>query len=224
MPVLCTCLPACLHALYICRWSAYTWRVRWWLLTCIIRLPAVCQPALSPVLRSKQTWIRPMSNHTNQYLTSSYLEAVGAVLADRLLAVDLIIFMMLTLLDVSSAFDSVSRHNTLLCQLRGLHGTSPRPCIWRPATVAAVNADYYSCALWWWTLGDRAFPAAAAVHALNSLPSSTEMNSHWRPFDGNWKQYSSGHLLARMLISWVTSLLTRDCLVFVRWPCSVCEW
>ena len=26
------------------------------------------------------------------------------------------------------------------------------------------------------------------------------LNSHWRPFDGNWRQYSSGHPLARMLI------------------------
>ena len=29
---------------------------------------------------------------------------------------------------------------------------------------------------------------------------SSEMNSHWWPFDGNWRQYFSGHPLARMVI------------------------
>jgi len=29
---------------------------------------------------------------------------------------------------------------------------------------------------------------------------SSEINSHWQPFDNNWRQYFSGHPLARMLI------------------------
>jgi len=49
------------------------------------------------------------------------------------------------------------------------------------------------------TMGHHAFPVAAAMSGTLCRLSS-EMNSQWWPFDGNSRQYSSGHPLARMLI------------------------
>jgi len=53
---------------------------------------------------------------------------------------------------------------------------------------------------------------------------SSEINSHWWPIDINWKQYCSGHPLARMLIPELRHCQHVTVLVFVRWPCNVCAW
>ena len=51
---------------------------------------------------------------------------------------------------------------------------------------------------------------------------SSEMNSHWRPFDGNWvKTVLFRTSFVEDANTWAASLLTRDGLVFVRWPCNV---
>jgi len=45
-----------------------------------------------------------------------------------------------------------------------------------------------------------------------------------RTVDVNWKQYCSGHPLARMLIPEPRHSQHVTVLVFVRWPCNVCAW
>jgi len=70
------------------------------------------------------------------------------------------------------------------------------------------------------TLGDRAFPVAAA-RAWNSLPPSVRDVQSLATF---WQQLKT--VLFRTSFSedadiWAASLSTCDCFVFVRWPCNV---
>jgi len=92
---------------------------------------------------------------------------------------------------------------------RCLHGKTPRyldetlhlttSCGSCSRPRSAVTPTLIVPATWRRNLGYCTFPAAAA-RAWNSLTSLSEMNSHWQPFDTNWRQCSSGHPLARMLM------------------------
>ena len=98
-----------------------------------------------------------------------------------------------------------------LCVLafRRLHGTAPRYLAEtlhlttsrssRSRLRSAATSTLIVPATRRRILGDRAFPVAADVPGTLCHLSS-EMNSHWRPLDSNWRQYSSGHPLRRMLI------------------------
>jgi len=74
------------------------------------------------------------------------------------------------------------------------HGTSPRPCIWQPAAVPAVVCALLPSRNWSFQLhDDRPWEI---VRFQLQLPGtlchlSSEMNSHWRPFDSNWRRYFS---------------------------------
>ena len=70
------------------------------------------------------------------------------------------------------------------------------------------------------TLGDRAFPVVAA-HAWNSLPSFVRDQQSLAAFRQQLKTALFRTSFGEDDNAWAASLLTRDCLVFVRWPCNV---
>ena len=75
-------------------------------------------------------------------------------------------------------------------------------------------------ATWWRILGDRAFPVAAA-RAWNSLPSFVRDEQSLVAFRWQLKTVLFRTSFGEDGNTSAASLLTHECLVFVRWPCHV---
>ena len=119
-----------------------------------------------------------------------------------------------------------------LCVLafRCLHGSAPRYL----AETLHQTTSRSSCshlrsvatstlivpATWRRTRGDRAFPVATA-RAWNSLPSFVRDEQSLAAFRRQLKTVLFRTSFGEDANIWAASLLTRDCLVFVRWPCNV---
>jgi len=71
------------------------------------------------------------------------------------------------------------------------------------------------------TMGDHAFPAAAA---WNSLPSFVRDEQSLAAFRQQLKTVLFTTSFGEDANTWAASLLTGDCLVFVRWPVTFCAW
>ena len=116
-----------------------------------------------------------------------------------------------------------------LVKLLSSSSSSSSSCNWQPAAVPAVAWGLLPRRHWSSQLRDDGpwetvrFQLQLPVHgALCHL--SSEMNSHRRPFDSNWKQYYSGHPLARMLLSELRHCQHVTVLVCARWLCNVSAW
>jgi len=108
-----------------------------------------------------------------------------------------------------------------------LHGTAPRYLAEtlhltnnRSRLRSAATSTLIVPATQRRTLGDRRFPAAAA-RAWNSLPSFIRDQQSLAAFQQQLKTVLFRTSFGEDANSWAASLLTRDCLVFVRWPCNV---
>jgi len=95
-----------------------------------------------------------------------------------------------------------------------LHLTTSRSSCSR--LCSAATSTLIVPAMRWQTLGDRAFPAAAA-HAWNSVPSFVRDEQSLVAFRQQLKTVLFRTSFGEDANTWAASLLTRDCLMFVRW-------
>ena len=86
---------------------------------------------------------------------------------------------------------------------------------WRQLTSGEGASDRHSP-----NNPNRAFPVAAA-RAWNSLPSFVRDEQSLAAFRRQLKTVLFRTSFGEDANTWAASLLTRDCLVFVRWPCNV---